>query len=315
MKKLSILCGLLIACGGAGTTTITQPVIKEAVGKALQPNIEFVPAATAFSTSDTSKTTQTFSIEGGDLTKLWPLLVAVQAAPATFGSSLTMTAQASTSATAEILVSSSGKTDAGCTMTFAMSPFTASANCGKDLVNGLKLVPAPSKVDLTMTLTAGNQFSLAASLTSPSGAPRTLAYAVQGSVTQIALEKGQTLDKLSGTTVSGVVNVAAPSTGVADLTATVLFIVDYNADGIVGTDEVTSGTATLGEDVQISSIVTAAAAEKLLTGALKGPLNYVLVIGVQSKSGNISASAAQSGLDTKASLSIVSTATTKAATK
>ncbi len=76
MKKLTCVCLFVAACGTAETTTteVNMTVAANATGKALQPSAEVMPAMTVFTTVEAS---QSFTIDGAALTKLWPLMALV----------------------------------------------------------------------------------------------------------------------------------------------------------------------------------------------------------------------------------------------
>ncbi|MCC6810562.1 MAG: hypothetical protein IT381_24240 [Deltaproteobacteria bacterium] len=310
MKTLAatFLSLCLVACGGPAPKSLSATVFSNATGKALQPSAELMAMGTSFDSTDNK---QTFTLEGSDLTKLLPLFLAVQAIPATFADGLTISATPTViDAMATLNLSTNGSETDGCELTFAKIPGEASSTCGKDLVAGLKLIPAPAKVDVTATFDNAASLSLRASIVSPSGVGRTLAWGQQGTIAQVAMESKQTIDTLKETQVTGTINVAQPP-NTNDVTATVILIVDYNADGAIAAEEVISGTVAIGEDVNLSTIITSAQAEKIVRAAEAKALNYALVVALRTKTGAFAGAAAMNGVDVKASLSFATTATTK----
>ncbi len=307
MKKLAIVCLFIAACGdGTSTTEVTMTVAANATGKAVQPSAEVMPNMTVFSVTEAS---QSFTIDGADLAKLWPLMALVQAAPDTFGDALTVSASPTVAASTTVVFSTSASETDGCDFDLEQSPPKPPASCGKDLVKGLKLIPAPTSLDVKVT--TDNAVSMGASFVSPSGAARTLVWGAQGTIAKLVPPAKTTITALASTTVAGTINIAPPPNA-TELTATVFLVVDFNADGLITTDEVTSGVVALDDDVDLSTIVTAAAAEKIITAAQAAELKYVMLAAVRSKGGNISGSAAMNGVAVSASLSFKSTATTKA---
>lgn len=308
MKKLTCVCLFVAACGTAETTTteVNMTVAANATGKALQPSAEVMPAMTVFTTVEAS---QSFTIDGAALTKLWPLMALVQAAPDTFGDALTISASPTAAASTAVVFSTSASETEGCDFDLLQSPPKPPASCGKDLVKGLKLIPAPTS--LQVKVTTDNAVSLGASLVSPAGAARTLVWGAQGTIAKLVPPAKTTITALASTSVAGTVNIAPPPNA-SELTATVFLIVDFNADGAITADEVTSGAVALGDDVELSTVVNATVADKILTAAQAGDLKYVLLAAVRSKGGNISGTAAMNGVAVAASLSFKSTATTKA---